>query len=71
MSAKETFNVDKERQFSEWYNRIVREASIIDDRYNVKGFVIYRPWGMAMIKEIYRLYEGGLEGRGHLPTLFP
>jgi len=71
MSAKETFNVDKERQFSEWYNRIVREATIIDDRYNVKGFIIYRPWGMAMIKEIYKLYEEELERRGHLPTLFP
>ncbi|MGQ9513620.1 MAG: proline--tRNA ligase [Thermoproteota archaeon] len=71
MSTRETFNVDKERKFSEWYNRIVREATIIDDRYNVKGFIIYRPWGMIMIKEIYKLYEEELELRGHLPTLFP
>jgi len=71
MSERETFNVDKEADFSDWYNRIVREAQIIDDRYNVKGFVVYRPWGMAMAKEIYRTYEGELEGKGHLPTLFP
>jgi len=71
MPEKETFNVDKEADFSEWYNRIVREAEVVDDRYNVKGFVIYRPWGMIMVKEIYKVYEEELERRGHLPTLFP
>jgi prolyl-tRNA synthetase len=71
MPEKETFSVDKDSDFSEWYNRIVREAEIIDDRYNVKGFVVYRPWGMVMIKQIYRIYEEELEARGHLPTLFP
>jgi prolyl-tRNA synthetase len=68
---KETFNVPKEKRFSEWYNRIIREADLIDDRYNVKGFIVHKPWSMIAFKEIYRLYEEALERRGHKPVLFP
>ena len=69
--SKETFNVDKEKNFSEWFNRIIREAQLIDDRYNVKGFIVHRPWSMTMLKQIYRIYEDALERRGHKPVLFP
>jgi len=70
-TGKETFHVDKVGSFSEWYNRIVREAELIDDRYNVKGFIVYRPWAMTSLKLIYRAYEEALERHGHLPVLFP
>lgn len=63
--------LDKRSDFSEWYNTVIREAEIIDDRYNVKGFVVHRPWGMRIIKAIYKIYEEALEKRGHEPVLFP
>ncbi len=69
--SKETFKVDKNGDFSNWFNRIIREAQLIDDRYNVKGFIVHRPWSMTMLKQIYRLYENELEERGHRPVLFP
>jgi prolyl-tRNA synthetase len=68
---KITFMVDKEKDFSEWYNTIIRQAGIIDDRYNLKGFVVYRPYGYFMLKAIAKLFEDELEKRGHQQVLFP
>ncbi|MEM4295574.1 MAG: proline--tRNA ligase [Candidatus Anstonellales archaeon] len=57
--------------FSEWYNEIIKEAEIIDLRYNVKGFIVYRPWGMFVLKKMYSMYEKVLEENGHMPVHFP
>jgi len=70
-SSKVTFSIDKEGQFSEWYNTIIRQAELIDDRFNIKGMVVYRPYAMGMVREIYRFFEERLEKGGHEPTLFP
>jgi len=70
-TGKETFKVDKFKEFSKWYNSIIREADLVDDRYNVKGFIVHKPWSMVAFKHIYRIYEEALERRGHLPVLFP
>ncbi len=69
-SAKEIFNIDKS-DFSRWYSEILKTADLVDLRYNVKGFVVYRPWLMRMAKELYSKWEAALERRGHDPTLFP
>jgi len=71
MAEKETFNIDKENNFSEWYSEILNRAEISDLRYNVKGFVVIRPWGAMTIENMYKLYEAELQARGHLPTIFP
>jgi len=64
------FGVPKEN-FSEWYSEILKKADLVDIRYNVKGFVVYRPWAMYMIKRIYSWFEQELEKHGHKPCLFP
>ena len=69
-SSKEIFNIDK-NDFSTWYSEILKTADLVDLRYDVKGFVVYRPWLMRMAKELYSTWEGELEKRGHSPTLFP
>ncbi len=70
-SEKVTFNISKKEDFSEWYNTIVRKAELIDDRYNIKGFVVYRPYAMRMIRGIYEFLEQRLEASGHSPVLLP
>lgn len=60
---------DIDKNFSDWYNEIVSE--LIDLRYNVKGFIVYKPWIMRMIKILYGIWEKELEKNGHEPTLFP
>ncbi len=64
------FDIDKS-DFSRWYNEIMTTADLVDLRYDVKGFVVYKPWLMRMVKELYSAWEHELEERGHEPTLFP
>ncbi|MBR9704818.1 proline--tRNA ligase [Candidatus Pacearchaeota archaeon] len=69
--AKETFNINKEENFSDWYSSILDTAKITDIRYNVKGFVVIRPWGAQIIEKMYQLYEKELQKKGHVPSFFP
>ncbi|VVC72094.1 Proline--tRNA ligase [uncultured archaeon] len=61
----------KKANFSEWYSEIIADAELCDLRYNVKGFVVFRPNAVIAMKEMYRLWERELEEKGHLPALFP
>ncbi|MBU1197978.1 proline--tRNA ligase [Candidatus Micrarchaeota archaeon] len=65
------FKIDKETNFSEWYNTIIYGAELADIRYNVKGFVVFRPWAVAAMKRMYAAYEKELEKTGHGPAWFP
>jgi len=58
-------------EFSEWYTNILKEAGLVDIRYNVKGFLVVLPWAMKTIKLIYDVYENELEKDGHAPIKFP
>ncbi len=71
MVEKITFNISKEGNFSEWYSEILARAEIVDIRYNVKGFVVVRPWGALIMEKMYKLYEEALQLTGHEPAIFP
>ncbi len=62
---------DKYTNMGEWYDRVLSEAGIVDIRYGVKGFIVYMPYGMMIMKRLIELYEKELEERGHKPVLFP
>ncbi|MCW4049523.1 MAG: proline--tRNA ligase [Candidatus Bathyarchaeota archaeon] len=57
--------------FSEWYDNVLLEAKIVDDRYPVKGFSVYTGWGMSIAKRIIGMLEEGLEKNGNEPMQFP
>jgi len=61
----------KEDDFSVWYHKVLEEAGIIDMRYPVKGMLIYRKWGLFIIRQMQRYLEKALEDAGHEPCLFP
>jgi len=63
--------MNKEKDFSEWYNRIIREADIIDDRYPIKGMPVYKPYGFKLVKNILSELERELERKGIEPSWFP
>jgi len=71
MMSQREFNADKGKNFSEWYNTVIYAADLVDDRYNVQGFFVHRPWVTRMIRSIYKLFEGELEEDGHEPVVFP
>jgi prolyl-tRNA synthetase len=68
---KITFEIDKEKNFSAWFTEIVKKAELADIRYNVKGFVVFQPWSVVSMREIYRIFESVLERKGHKPFIFP
>lgn len=70
MAGRE-FDKDKEKDFSEWYNTVIYAADLVDNRYNVQGFIVHKPWAMRIFKKLYLLFEKELERDGHEPTLFP
>jgi len=57
--------------FSEWYNAVIKEAELCDIRYDLKGFVVFRPWSVMSMNKMFEMYEKELQARGHLPALFP
>ena len=71
MAKKETFNISKSENFSEWYSEILNKAEITDMRYGVKGFVVIRPWGARIMEKMYKIYESALRCTGHEPSFFP
>lgn len=72
--SKEGLSVSKEK-FSEWYSQVIEKAEIVDLRTGLKGFVTVRPWGAAIMENMYKLYEGELQRNNHkqviMPTLIP
>lgn len=61
----------KNENFSEWFDDVLQRAELVDIRYNVKGFIVYRPNIMFIIKRVYEIIENLLIEKGHKPALFP
>ncbi len=66
-----TFHYDKVDDFSNWFTEINKRAELSDQRYGVKGLVVFRAWATVTLKIMYRLLEEDLERHGHLPVIFP
>ncbi|MBN2014359.1 MAG: proline--tRNA ligase [Candidatus Altiarchaeota archaeon] len=61
----------RKENLSDWYHWILEEADIVDSRYSIKGMLVYKKWGLLIIREMQRYLESLLEESGHEPTLFP
>jgi len=62
---------DKLKQFGEWYDLVSEKAELADVRYGVKGFVVFRPNLMHIVRGIYESLERHLIANGHKAMLFP
>jgi prolyl-tRNA synthetase len=61
----------KFENFSEWFDSILFNAEILDNRYPIKGFSVYKAWGARVTKKITEMLEDQLEATGHNPMFFP
>lgn len=71
------------KDFSNWYNSILQNAGnllnlnleIIDNRYPLKGFFVFRPIGLFMYNQIINFLEKEWDKQGiqktHFPLLIP
>jgi prolyl-tRNA synthetase len=62
---------NRKRDFSRWFSEIIAKAELADLRYNVKGFLVHRPWSVLAMKNMYRFYEDEFERNDHQPAWFP
>ncbi len=53
------------------YDSLLELGDIVDIRYPAKGFIVIKPYGMMIIKNLYKLFEEQLEKDRHLPIHFP
>jgi prolyl-tRNA synthetase len=68
---KQTFNISKKDNFSEWFTEIIKIAELGDIRYNVKGFIVFQPWSVLAMEKMYKELEKVLQKKGHNPYFFP
>jgi prolyl-tRNA synthetase len=59
------------KNFSEWFNDILRSADIMDTRYPVKGLYVWLPYGLKLRNHAFLLLKHLLEQKGHQEVLFP
>jgi prolyl-tRNA synthetase len=64
-------SINKYRNFSEWFDKLLLDARIVDDRFPVKGFSVYLENGAFILKRLRNLLESELDATGHVEMLFP
>lgn len=69
--SRQVTNLRKFSNFTEWFDQFLMEAKIADNRFPVKGFIIYLENGAYIIEKIRRILEDKLEQTGHKRMLFP
>jgi len=61
----------KKKNFGKWYRQTLFDAGIIDQRYPVQGFVVWKEYGTKIIEKAMKILERFLEDTGHSKTYFP
>lgn len=68
---KITFDINKNKNFSNWYTDIIQKAELADLRSNVKGFLVFQPWSVLSMEKMYDYMEKVLQKKAHKPYWFP
>ncbi len=58
-------------KFSEWYQEVLENAEIVDNRYPVKGMLVWRPFGFQLRKLVTDWLRELMVETGHQEVLFP
>jgi prolyl-tRNA synthetase len=61
----------KTEDFNKWFQELIKETELVDDRYNVKGFLVYREWCAMTLNKMYQMYEDALQKKAHYPLYMP
>ena len=63
--------MQKDTNFSEWYNDIVDKANLSDKRYPIKGMNVWTPYGWKIMRHIDEFIRKELDATGHDEVCFP
>lgn len=64
-------SLKKFTNFTEWFDELLLNARIADNRFPVKGFIVYLENGAYIINRIRGMLEEKLEKTGHKLMMFP
>ncbi|MDP7264409.1 MAG: proline--tRNA ligase, partial [Candidatus Thermoplasmatota archaeon] len=59
------------KNFSEWYNDVIKFAGLCDKRYPIKGMNVWTPYGWKIMRLIDSHIRDELDGTGHGEVNFP
>jgi len=59
------------KDFTDWFERALVEAELVDARYPVKGMCVWLPYGMKLRTLVLGILRDLLEQSGHREVLFP
>jgi len=63
--------MEKDTNFSEWYNDIVEKANLSDKRYPIKGMNVWTPYGWKIMRHVDGYIRKELDDSGHDEVCFP
>ena len=63
--------MQKDTDFSEWYNDLVEKANLSDKRYPIKGMNVWTPYGWKIMRNIDHFIRRELDSTGHDEVCFP
>ncbi len=63
--------IQKEENFSDWYNDIVERAQLSDKRYPIKGMNVWTAYGWKIMRQIDSYIRQELDCTGHDEVCFP
>lgn len=69
--SNQGLSVKKSEDFSKWFSEVIEKADIVDLRLDIKGFMVFCPWGATILERIFRLFSDELENKGHKQTFMP
>jgi len=61
----------KKEELSEWYSQVLFIADILDDRYNVKGMAVWKPYGYKAMMNLKAIWDKLFQDAGIEECYFP
>ncbi|MDD4250664.1 MAG: His/Gly/Thr/Pro-type tRNA ligase C-terminal domain-containing protein [Candidatus ainarchaeum sp.] len=60
-----------ELEFSEWWNKIIFEGGLADNRYKIKGLFVWMPYGFSLMKMVKKNWDNLFEQNNISELYFP
>jgi prolyl-tRNA synthetase len=63
--------IEKKENFTKWYSSVLENCEILDNRFPLKGFFIFKPFGLKLYENIIKLIENEFETQNIQKYEFP
>jgi prolyl-tRNA synthetase len=64
-------DIKKEINHGVWWNKLITEGDLVDIRFKIKGFFVWKPYGFQVMKNIKKIWDELFEQEDIHETYFP